>query len=67
MFLKLVTTEERSSNRYFLIDVENNLIFIPLSNKYKNIIDYTVTNINQLDKIRIYNFYLCITIQNKKY
>ena len=45
--------------KYFIIDTVNNLIFIPLSNKYGNIIEYTYTELKNFEKIRMHSFSLC--------
>ena len=67
MHLKTVNTENHSHKRYFLLDVMNALIFIPLSNKDKNIINFTVINISYLNKIVGRSFCLSISNPGKKY
>lgn len=53
--------------RYFILDKVNNLIFVPLGNKQKNIVDYGVTEMKHLNKIQNHNFCRCISENGKKY
>ena len=50
----------------FIIDAKHELIFIPLANKVKNIVDYGVTELKFYDKIKPYSFHL-IRQGNQKY
>jgi len=57
----------RLDNDKYIIDDDNELIFIPLVNKYRNIIDYCFTELKNYDIVIKYRFFLRIATGGKKY
>ena len=55
------------SKRYFVVDIDNRLIFIPLANREDNIINYGFTDLKCLDKIKQYAFHMSATAGGKLY
>lgn len=67
MHLKITTTDTGLSKRYFILDIVNSFIFIPISNKTKNIINYTVTNLSYLNNVMNHSFTLTYSNPGKSY
>jgi hypothetical protein len=67
MYLLVLSKEKTSHKRYFIIDRINGLILIPLCDKTKNIVDYTVTNLDYYDKISEHSLYRNLHKNGKKY
>ena len=67
IYLKIVETEQKGYKRYFILDNINNLLYIPLTNKDKNIVDYATTNLSYLIRVIDYNFYRDVSRTGKKY
>lgn len=61
--LKLVVTD----GKYIITHEENNMLFIPLCNRYKNIVEYTCSEFTNFDKLCIHSFSRIITRNNKIY
>ena len=56
----LLIVKEGRICRYFIVDKKNYLIFLPLSNNKKNIVEYGFTDLIYLDKIK--NLSFCLEI-----
>ena len=63
----LKTISNRDHDKCFIIDKINGYICIPLTNKDKNIINYTITNLSYLNEITKYGFYMISAKPNRKY
>jgi hypothetical protein len=61
-----ITLDMGKNDRCVILDNKNNILFIPLYNKYKNIVDYTYTDIKYLSLLKTHNIYRKIN-RNKKY
>lgn len=61
--LKLVVTD----GKYIVTHEENNMLFIPLCNRYKNIVEYACSEFTNFDKLCSHSFSRIITKNNKIY
>lgn len=54
------------NDKKVILDEKNNIIFIPMYNKFKNFVDYTYTEAENFDLLKTHNIYRKID-KNKKY
>ena len=56
-FNKLLIIKKNKAIRYIIINEKLNIIFIPITNKFKNIINYTCSDLFHLEKIKLHGFF----------